>query len=67
MTREYGELRSELGKVKEVVTNISSQVDTESQAVPQRYDRWFLRDAEVCSSLVGVDKVAGILMILYNH
>ena len=36
MTREYGELRSELGKVKEVVTNISSQVDTESQAVPQR-------------------------------
>jgi len=35
MTREYGELRSELGKVKEVVTNISSQVDTESQAVPQ--------------------------------
>ena len=40
MTREYGELRSELGKVKEVVTNISSQVDTESQAVPQLSLLW---------------------------
>lgn len=33
MTREYGELRSELGKVKEIVVGVSAQVDSESQAV----------------------------------
>lgn len=45
MTREYGELRSELGKVKEIVIGVSAQVDSESQAV-QSHSRQQTSDLE---------------------
>ncbi|CAK9041147.1 Ion_trans domain-containing protein [Durusdinium trenchii] len=36
VSREYGEMRSELSRVKEIVTNISSQVERETLAIQEQ-------------------------------